>query len=412
MTMRQDMSEHLVPRPSAQDSPRRAPLINGFRSVLLLGSVLLIAPAGADAAPWKTYGEGEEQHRISEPYIISYPADFEVDPQSEWGDVPRPRDPKVKTFEHFMILHNPEHTLTVRACDYDMIWLQAEPRGIRDRLAQFDHIHTIDIKEDYILVFAEKTARHLAYAAYFAPPNSSGCVYWQSLAFVFEKGTSYADHKEVVDEMVRRFVPFFARVGERRRADARRQEEANDDAPAAPLFLTSDAAFCQSLRASKEAYAAQIRADGPDVFDIPLAILAEIPDDDDLSRSDNSEKELLALLAYESGNIPCLEYILRKGFALTDRGGQRLAEEIDERGRPDVTALFLLYEPMTEEEREQARAAIRQDAAYDREVEQLYALYLRLNQEAGGHAPVTVTPEERRRQTEPHFFNTLDLHVF
>ncbi len=385
-----------------------------FLSAFLLSAALLACSVRAGDTPWKTYGEGEEQHRIAQPYIISYPADFEVDPQSDWGDVPRPRDPKVKTFEHFMILHNPEHTLTVRACDYDMIWLQAEPRGIRDRMAQFDHIHTIDIKEDYILVFAEKTAWHLAYAAYFAPPNSNGCVYWQSLAFVFEKGTSYADHKEVVDEMVRRFVPIYARIGERRRAEAQRQEEANKDEPAEPLFFTTDAAFCRSLRASQEAYKAiqEHQQEPIRIGEIPLATLAEIPADDDVSAADDGTKEILALLAYESGNIPCLEYLLRKGFALTDRGGQRLAEEIDERGRPDVTALFLLYEPMTEEEREQARTAIRQDAAYDCEVERLYTLYRRLNQEAGGHAPVTITPEERSRRTEPRFFNELELHYF
>lgn len=387
--------------------------MNTFLSAFLLSTALLSCAVRAGDTPWKTYGEGEEQHRIAQPYIISYPADFEVDPQSDWGDVPRPRDPKVKTFEHFMILHNPEHTLSVRASDYDMIWLQAEPRGIRNMLNGFDNILAVDIREDYILVFAEKTAQHLAYAAYFAPPNSNGCVYWQSLAFFFKKGTSYADHKEVVDEMVRRFVPIYARVGERRRAEAQRQEAANNDEPAAPLFFMNDAEFCRSLRASKETYKAiQKHQQEPiRIGDVPLAELAEIPADDDVSMTDNEAKKLLALLAYESGNIPCLEYLLRKGVALTDRGGQRLAVEIDERGRPDVTALFLLYEPMTEEEREQARAAIRQDAAYEREVERQYALYLRLNQEAGGQAPVTVTPEERS-QTEPHFFNTPDFTLF
>lgn len=72
----------------------------------------------------------------------------------------------------------------------------------------------------------------------------------------------------------------------------------------------------------------------------------------------------------------------------------------------------LLYEPLTAQERERALEDIRQDAVLQREVERIYAQYLRLNQEAGGHAPVIVTPEERSRRTEPTFFNTPDFSLF
>lgn len=171
----------------------------------------------ADCIQWKTYGDGEEQNLISSPYIISYPADFIVDPRSSWGDVKRPRNPQIRTLEHLMILHNPEQTLSIAACEYNMIWLVSQPTEIRDMMKFFDKIHFIDIKQDYTLVFTEYTPSHKAFAFYFDIPDENGCISFQSLTFYFRKGTTYYDHKQIIDEIINRFIPIYARIRERKK---------------------------------------------------------------------------------------------------------------------------------------------------------------------------------------------------
>lgn len=63
--------------------------------------------------------------------------------------------------------------------------------------------------------------------------------------------------------------------------------------------LMCDAAFCRSLRVSQEVYTAKLTAERQGIIrmgDIPLAALAEIPADEDVSATDNATKERLALL--------------------------------------------------------------------------------------------------------------------
>lgn len=160
---------------------------------------------------WKTYGSGPEQEGSDFPYIISYPADFIIEPESDWGDVTTPRDAAVKTTEHHMMMHNPEETLRVVACDYGMVYSVGQPKGMRNIIGCLDEIYFVDVQPLYTLVFTGSKKSNLSIAYYIHSSKNSDCIYFQSLAFYYLKGTSYQEHKQIVDEMVNRFIPVYQR---------------------------------------------------------------------------------------------------------------------------------------------------------------------------------------------------------
>lgn len=144
--------------------------------------------------------------------------------------------------------------------------------------------------------------------------------------------------------------------------------------------------------------------------DYRLEYMMHIPNKEEYAKLSVVETELLASVAYERGNISCLEYILRTKLSLSDRQGTtRLSEEVRNLNRAKFIALFLLYEPMTRAERNQCIIEIisKNEIEKLRTILYFYTLYRANNIMRGDRLPKTISPNERVK-----FFNEPILHVF
>lgn len=141
-----------------------------------------------------------------------------------------------------------------------------------------------------------------------------------------------------------------------------------------------------------------------------LDYLQQIPTETEYESMNDSDLELLASLAYQSANIPCLEYILRKRLALVPfTQDSRLAEEINTHNRPEAIALFLLYEPISDMERMKCIMKIIEKGGKEHFscIMDYYVHFHELHEAEG-------TSESKKRQSENHdyFGPALDIHFF
>lgn len=179
-------------------------------------------------------------------------------------------------------------------------------------------------------------------------------------------------------------------------------------------FINKYDDFYASMRQSSddwnEHYKMEISTKDLSPVDYRLEYMVPIPNKEEYAELSVWDMELLASIAYECGNISCLEYMLRTKLSLSDRqGATRLSEEVRNHNRAKFIALFLLYEPMTKAERNQCIIEIisKNKIKKLRTILYFYALYRANNILRGGHLPKTIFPHERVK-----FFNEPDLHVF
>lgn len=179
-------------------------------------------------------------------------------------------------------------------------------------------------------------------------------------------------------------------------------------------FINQYDDFYASMRQSSddwnEHYKMEISNKHLSPVDYRLEYMVPIPNKEEYAELSVWDMELLASIAYECGNISCLEYMLRTKLSLSDRqGATRLSEEVRNHNRAKFIALFLLYEPMTRAERNQCMIDIisKNEKGKLRTILYFYTLYRAHNILRGGHLPKTILPHERIK-----FFNEPDLHVF
>ncbi len=193
--------------------------MNPIRFLLTLIAALLSFPScfADDYAKWVTFGEGAERERFANCFIVRYPSSFTVDPHSgispsrSFGKLPIPEENL-----HCLILHDQKHSLEVRVSSYGFLTQEFyTPRGFASPreviLTDFfsNALNTrITKMQDFDLFYSE-TASEVVAIYLNRKANWRSC--YQSLTFSFRKGTTLEDHAKVVERIVARFVPGFAR---------------------------------------------------------------------------------------------------------------------------------------------------------------------------------------------------------
>jgi hypothetical protein len=184
--------------------------------LILISSVAWCA-ADEDAEVWTTFGKGEDQKRFSNCFIISYPHSFSVDPASgitpslSFGVLPIPEENL-----HSLILHNGNKSLEVRASSYSFLDEEfytshgfASPREvILTDFFQNSMTMKISHMEDFDLFYSETDCKVVAL---FLDRDAKWGSCYQSLTFLFRNDTTFKDHAKVVEKIIAKFIPSFAR---------------------------------------------------------------------------------------------------------------------------------------------------------------------------------------------------------
>ena len=181
--------------------------------ILSLGSCI----ADEDVHKWTTFGKGEDQKRFANCFIVSYPSSFTIDPASgitpslNVGDLPIPEENL-----HSLILHDDKNSLEVRASSYGFLTEEfytsrgfASPREViltdffRNALTT-----RINRTQDFDLFYSESDSKVVAV---YLDRNAKWGSCYQFLTFSFRNGTTLEDHAKVVERIVAKFIPSFAR---------------------------------------------------------------------------------------------------------------------------------------------------------------------------------------------------------
>lgn len=167
---------------------------------------------------WTTFGEGEERERFSNCFVISYPDSFIIDPASGISFSPTiGRDAPIPEENlHTLILHNEKKSLEVRASTYGFLTKEfyvlrgfESPREVI--LTDFfrNALTTKIIRTQYYDLFYSETDKEV-FALYLNRIKGWNANY-QTLTFSFKNGTTFKDHAKMVEKIIKKFVPSFAR---------------------------------------------------------------------------------------------------------------------------------------------------------------------------------------------------------
>ncbi len=190
----------------------------------LFVTVAFIAAAGWSAADedvdaaWTTFGKkDEERERFSNCFIVSYPSSLSIDPASgitpgfSFGILPIPEENL-----HTLVLQNGNKSLEVRACSYSFLDGEAYTRRgftsprevILTDFFQNAMVTKISRMENFD-VFCSETDSNVV--ALFLDRDAKWGSCYQSLTFSFRNDTTLKDHAKVVEGIIARFIPGFAR---------------------------------------------------------------------------------------------------------------------------------------------------------------------------------------------------------
>lgn len=177
--------------------------------------------AADDTTPlgqWTTFGEGEERERFSNCFVISYPDSFIIDPNSGISfSRTIGRDASISEENlHTLVLHNEKKSLEVRASTYGFLTKGFyAPRGFESPreviLTDFfrNALTTKIIRTQYYDLFYSETDKEV-FALYLNRNNGWNANY-QTLTFLFKNGTTFKDHAKMVEKIMKKFIPSFAR---------------------------------------------------------------------------------------------------------------------------------------------------------------------------------------------------------
>lgn len=167
---------------------------------------------------WTTFGEGEERERFSNGFVISYPDSFIIDPTSGISfsrtigrDAPIPEENL-----HTLVLHNEKKSLEVRASTYGFLTKEFYvPRGFESPreviLTDFfrNALTTKIIRTQYYDLFYSETDKEVF--VLFLNRDKDWNANYQTLTFLFKNGTTFKDHAKMVEKIMKKFIPSFAR---------------------------------------------------------------------------------------------------------------------------------------------------------------------------------------------------------
>ena len=165
-----------------------------------------------------TFGEGEERERFSNCFVISYPDSFIIDPTSGISfsrtigrDAPIPEENL-----HTLVLHNEKESLEVRASTCGFLTKEFYvPRGFESPreviLTDFfrNALTTKIIRTQYYDLFYSETDKEV-FALYLNRIKGWNANY-QTLLFLFKNGITFKDHAKMVEKIMKKFIPSFAR---------------------------------------------------------------------------------------------------------------------------------------------------------------------------------------------------------
>lgn len=167
---------------------------------------------------WTTFGEGEERERFSNCFVISYPDSFIIDPTSGISfsrtigrDAPIPEENL-----HTLVLHNEKKSLEVRASTCGFLTKEFYvPRGFESPreviLTDFfrNALTTKIIRTQYYDLFYSETDKEVF--VLFLNRDKDWNANYQILTFLFKNGTTFKDHAKMVEKIMKKFIPSFAR---------------------------------------------------------------------------------------------------------------------------------------------------------------------------------------------------------
>jgi|GEM_PF-462045 len=167
---------------------------------------------------WTTFGEGEERERFSNCFVISYPDSFIIDPTSGISfsrtigrDAPIPEENL-----HTLVLHNEKESLEVRASTCGFLTKEFYvPRGFESPreviLTDFfrNALTTKIIRTQYYDLFYSETDKEVF--VLFLNRDKDWNANYQTLTFLFKNGTTFKDHAKMVEKIMKKFIPSFAR---------------------------------------------------------------------------------------------------------------------------------------------------------------------------------------------------------
>ena len=159
---------------------------------------------------WTTFGEGEERERFSNCFIIDPASGISFSP-TIGRDAPIPEENL-----HTLILHNEKKSLEVRASTYGFLTKEFYvPRGFESPreviLTDFfrNALTTKIIRTQYYDLFYSETDKEV-FALYLNRIKGWNANY-HTLLFLFKNGTTFKDHAKMVEKIMKKFVPSFAR---------------------------------------------------------------------------------------------------------------------------------------------------------------------------------------------------------
>lgn len=178
----------------------------------------IVAEGALPPGKWATFGEGEERERFSNCFIISYPDSFTIDPASGISfnstigrDAPIPEENL-----HTLVLHDEKKSLEVRASTYGVLTKEFYiPRGFESPreviLTDFfrNALTTKIIRTPNYDLFYSETDKEVF--ALYLNRNKGWDASYQTLTFLFRNGTTFEDHAKVVERIMEKFIPSFAR---------------------------------------------------------------------------------------------------------------------------------------------------------------------------------------------------------
>ena len=167
---------------------------------------------------WTIFGKGEERERFANCFIISYPDNFTIDPASgiSLSSAIGREGPIAEENLHTLILHNEKKSLEVRASTYGFLTKEFYiPRGFESPreviLTDFFRnalITKIIRTRNYDLFYSETDEEVFAL---YLNRNKGWNASYQTLTFLFRNGTTFEDHAKVIEKIMEKFIPSFAR---------------------------------------------------------------------------------------------------------------------------------------------------------------------------------------------------------
>lgn len=191
--------------------------IKKYFILTVLSPLFGISAANEDSDTWTIFGKGKEQERFSNCFIISYPSEFRVDPTSGISRIIAVKDVIIPEENlHTLVLHDPEKSIEVRASSYGFLSKEFyTSRGFKSPrevifVDFFQNSITMKIRrmKDFDIFFSETDSKVVAL---FLDRDAEWGSCYQSLTFSFRKDTLLKDHAKVVDTIISKFIPNFAR---------------------------------------------------------------------------------------------------------------------------------------------------------------------------------------------------------